>query len=205
MHQAEVSLQDGYELFRRAIVERDEDAWAAIAVRYQRLLIAWAGQCSARVRIAEEGDDIADQAFARAWRALSAAQFAAFPNLAALLAYLRTCVAAVVIDLNRSQTIYERAKQSVVFEDVATPEEIILEQWLNEQLWRCVEAVVATPQERTVLTESFVYDLPPRAIYARHSALFADVSEVYNVKRNLLGRLQRNPMIQELRAELHSA
>jgi DNA-directed RNA polymerase specialized sigma24 family protein len=205
VQQADVALQDGYELFRRAIVERDEDAWAAIIVRYRRLLIAWAGQCSARVRIAEEGDDIADQAVARAWRALSAAQFASFPTLAALLAYLRTCVAAVVIDLNRSQAVYERAKQSVVLDDVATPEEIILEQWQHADLWRCVEAVIATPQERTVLTESFVYDLPPRAIHARHPALFADVTAVYNVKRNLIGRLQRNSLIQELRAELHLA
>jgi DNA-directed RNA polymerase specialized sigma24 family protein len=205
IHQTEGTLQDGYTLFRRAIVEHDEDAWAEIVVRYRRLLIGWAGQCSARVRIAEEGDDIADQAFARAWRALSSAQFATFPNLAALLAYLRTCVAAVVIDLNRSQSVYERAQQCVVLDAVATPEEIIIEQWLHEELWRCVESVVATPQERTVLTESFVYDLPPRAIYARHPALFTDVAEVYNVKRNLLGRLQRNPMIQELYAEQHLA
>jgi len=204
-YQTEVTLQDGYTLFRRAIVERDEDAWAAIAVRYRRLLIAWAGQCSARVCIAEEGDDIADQAFARAWRALSSAQFATFPNLAALLAYLRTCVAAVVIDLNRSQSAYERARQCVTLNDVATPEEIILDQWLHEELWRCVEAVIATPQERTVLIESFVYDLPPRVIHARHTALFADVAAVYNTKRNLLSRLQRNPMIRELRAELQAA
>src|SRR5262247_3994627 len=88
----------GYELFRRAIVERDEDAWAEITVRYRRLLISWAGQCSAKLEIAEYGDDIADQAIARAWRALAPAQFATFPNLAALLGYLRACVAAVVID-----------------------------------------------------------------------------------------------------------
>jgi len=93
----------------------------------------------------------------------------------------------------------------VTLNDVATPEEIILDQWLHEELWRCVEAVIATPQERTVLIESFVYDLPPRVIHARHTALFADVAAVYNTKRNLLSRLQRNPMIRELRAELQAA
>jgi DNA-directed RNA polymerase specialized sigma24 family protein len=205
IHQTEITLQDGYELFRRAIVEGDEDAWADIAVRYRRLLIAWAGQCSARIRIAEEGDDIADQAFARAWRALSSAQFATFPNLAALLAYLRTCVMAVVIDLNRSQSAYERAQHCAALDDVASPEEIMMDQWLREELWRCVEAVVTTQQERTILIESFVYDLPPRTILARHTTLFADVAEVYNAKRNLLGRLQRNRAIQELREELCTA
>ncbi len=33
------ALDDGYELFRRAVQERDADAWASIAARYRRLLI----------------------------------------------------------------------------------------------------------------------------------------------------------------------
>lgn len=195
------TLPDGYELFRRAIVERDDDAWAEIAMRYRRLLIAWAGQCSAKVQIAEDGDAIADQALARAWRALSSAEFAAFPNLAALMAYMRACVAAVVIDANRSQVAYERVQQCVRLGDVATPEDLLMAQWAREELWRCAIEVAATPQERAILIDSFVFELPPRAIHARHPRLFASVDDVYAIKRNLLNRLQRSRAIRDLRAE----
>ena len=40
-----------YELFRRAIVDRDAEAWASVHGQFRRMLIAWAG-CfpSARIR-----------------------------------------------------------------------------------------------------------------------------------------------------------
>jgi DNA-directed RNA polymerase specialized sigma24 family protein len=84
--------QDDYELFRRAIVERDVDAWAAIAGRYRQLLISWVVRCPGADHLGESYEDLADEALARAWRALSPEHFAAFPSLAALLAYLRRCV-----------------------------------------------------------------------------------------------------------------
>ncbi|MDQ2996368.1 MAG: sigma-70 family RNA polymerase sigma factor, partial [Chloroflexota bacterium] len=73
------SQQDGYELFRRAIVERDDQAWIESAARYRPLLAAWASRCSASAALAESYDDLADQAFARAWSALSPERFASFP------------------------------------------------------------------------------------------------------------------------------
>jgi len=84
--QAQASQQDSYELFRRAIVERDEQAWIDSAARYRPLLAAWASRCSASAALTESYDDLADQAFARAWSALSPERFANFPTLAALLA-----------------------------------------------------------------------------------------------------------------------
>src|SRR5262249_33810519 len=100
---------DGYDLFRRAVVERDADAWATIAERYRRLLISWAVRCPAAQEAGEFSEDLADRALARAWAALSPERFAAFPSLAALLAYLRTCVAAAAIDAARTQGVHERA------------------------------------------------------------------------------------------------
>ena len=77
MYRIELSTEvDDYELFRRAIVERDEDAWAAIHVRYRSLLIFWSRRCSAAFVIGEPHDAIADQALARAWMALSRPPFA---------------------------------------------------------------------------------------------------------------------------------
>src|SRR5262245_42272256 len=83
---------DGYELFQRAIEERDEDAWTECVTRYRPLLIAWARRCLANSWIHESPEDLADQALARTWMALSPARFATFPDLAAILGYLRRCV-----------------------------------------------------------------------------------------------------------------
>jgi len=195
---------DGYELFRRAIVERDADAWAEIHTRYRTLLIAWVQRCSAAAHIGEDPADLADQALARVWAALSPERFAQFPSLAALLAYLRACVITVVIDAARAQAGRERmppVSQSAV---LASPEQIVLVDLDHAELWCTVAAQTASLAERVILIESFIYNLPPRAILARHPKIFVDVAAVYAAKRNLLTRLQRSPELLQLQREWRS-
>ena len=189
---------DGYELFRRAIVEHDEHAWAEGTARYRAMLISWAGRCSATSATYERCDDLADLAFARAWSALSAERFAQFPNLAALLAYFRSCVTSAVIDCARSEANFERVVQALGAGDFTTPEQVVVDRSERDELWQAASAVAQSEQERVVLIETFAYDLPPRAILARHPELFADATEVYTTKRNLLDRLKRSPEMRRL-------
>src|SRR6266508_2522392 len=98
--------EEAYELFRRAIVNRDENAWSAINAHYRPLLVSWATRCSAHASSGERADDIADQALARAWAALTPEGFAKFPSLARLLSYLRTCVVTTAIDSARSPQLF---------------------------------------------------------------------------------------------------
>jgi len=197
----ESALSDAvcYDLFRRAIEQRDADAWADIGRNYRGLLAAWAAQSSARGLINEQPEDIADQAFARAWAALSSARFSAFPHIASLLAYLRTCVRATVIDHAREQAGQRRAVQSIESTIVsAAPEHAVLEELDRTELWRLVMHMTSNLQEQIIVRESLVYALPPRAIQARHPDMFADVMQVYRVKRNLINRFQRNRALQQL-------
>ncbi|HJZ46882.1 MAG TPA: hypothetical protein VKE41_06935 [Roseiflexaceae bacterium] len=188
-----------YELFRRAIEQHDADAWADIARHYRGLLAAWASQSSARTMIPEQPDDLADQALARAWAALSSARFSMFPHIASLLAYLRACVRATVIDHAREQAGQLRAAQSVESAAVlATPEQTVLEELDRSEIWRLIMRITSGLQERIIVHESLVYALPPRAIQARHPDMFADVVEVYRVKRNLINRFQRNRELKRL-------
>jgi hypothetical protein len=145
--------QESYDLFRRAIVEGDSDAWEQSVARYRLMLVAWARHYGARSRISEPCQDIADQALARAWRALSPARFATFPHLEALLAYLRVCVASVVVDLARAQMARERVYQRLEVGTTATPEQIVLEKVGRAELWRVVSALATSPQDRTILAE----------------------------------------------------
>jgi DNA-directed RNA polymerase specialized sigma24 family protein len=185
----------GYELFRRAILARDEDAWIEISTRYRAMLIAWAGQSSVMGSIDEGCEDVADRALARAWSALSPARFRNFPNLAALMGYLRTCVSATAIDMARARAVRERAYQKLDPAVTATPEQVVIEEIERVDLWRAVLGAISCEQERIVLIESFQLNLPPRAILARHPELFSDVGEVYMAKRHLIGRLQRDPNV----------
>jgi DNA-directed RNA polymerase specialized sigma24 family protein len=188
-----------YELFRRAIEQRDADAWADISRQYRGLLAAWAAQSISRGRLTEQPEDIADQAFARAWTALSSARFSAFPHIASLLAYLRTCVRATVIDHTREQAGQLRAVQSIESTGVsAAPDQAVLEDMDRTEIWRLIAEMTSNPQEQVIVRECLVYALPPRDIQARHPDMFADVMQVYRVKRNLINRFQRNRDLQRL-------
>jgi DNA-directed RNA polymerase specialized sigma24 family protein len=194
----------GYELFRRAILDRDAETWAAIHACYRPLLISWAYRCGAGTYTAESADDLADQALARAWVALTPAHFAAFAALAQLLSYLRACVATTVIDSIRAKAAAERAQQALHTNAPATPAQIVLATLDRDAIWRAVIALVATPAEHIVLVESLVYGFPPRMIWARHPQLFPDIATIYNTKRSLFNRLQCNPDLPRLRDEISS-
>jgi DNA-directed RNA polymerase specialized sigma24 family protein len=198
-HESALSDAVYYDLFRRAIEQRDADAWADISRHYRGLLAAWAAQSSALGLIAEQPEDIADQAFARAWAALSSARFSGFPHIASLLAYLRTCVRATVIDHAREQAGQLRAVQSIASAGVsAAPEQAVLAELDRTEIWRLIVQMTSNPQEQIIVRESLVDALPPRAIQARHPDIFADVIQVYRVKRNLVNRFQRNRELQQL-------
>jgi DNA-directed RNA polymerase specialized sigma24 family protein len=196
------SNDDGYNLFRRAIVERDEEAWTESVARYRPLLVAWANRYGGDRLVGERCDDVADQALARAWKALSPTRFTAFPTLAAVLAYLQICVKAVVIDCIRAQSARQRLGQKLEANAAVAPEQIVEESLQRAEIWRIASALAETPLDRIILIESFVYGLPPRTILTRHPQLFAGITAVYNAKRNLLDRLQRNHELRQVYEEM---
>jgi len=195
---------DSYELFRRAVEERDADAWAAIAERYRNLMIVWVVRCPSTTTSRESVEDLADRVLTQAWKALTPERFAAFPSTATLMGYLRSCVISTVIDAARAQVAYERAIQHGEEECGPMPEPAVIERLGRDELWELVNQLVTSETERVALVERFVLDLPPREIQARHPALFTDVSMVYKALRNLCVRLRRNPELQRLYAERYA-
>jgi DNA-directed RNA polymerase specialized sigma24 family protein len=193
--------QDGYELFRRAVVDQDADAWTEISSSYRTMMVAWARRCHVADLSGECYEDLADEALARAWKALSPERFTRFPNLAALLAYLRTCVTATVIDAARARTSFERLAGRVEQGASAAPDQLVLEQLDRAELWQLASSLVAGEAERVVLLERYVLDLPPRVIQARHPALFPEVRKIYETIRNICDRLRRNQDVRRAYAE----
>jgi len=181
-----------YQTFHRAIFERNSDAWAEIAERYRPLMIAWAHRYRASVPITDFNEDLADQALGRAWAALSPEQFETFPSVAALMAYLRTCVRSTIIGCARVQRNQDRLCQ--IEGGVSRhPGEEAVGRIACAELWKLLDALVDSPQEQIVLREAIINGMPPRQILAQYPGVFATISAVYAAKRNLLERLRRNP------------
>lgn len=188
-----------YELFRRALVERSEIAWEHVYLHYGSLVESWVRRSSSFDSSGESSDYFTIEAFTRFWRAVTPERFADFPNLAALLQYLRLCATSVVIDCVRRQSWAEMlpAEAATEGDKRYAPDEEALRRVAREEFWRCIDTQLQGADERAVVYDSFVLGMTPRAIYARRREMFADVNAVYNIKRNVLGRLGRNPQIRQ--------
>jgi len=171
-----------FEVFRHAIVRRDDLAWEALYARYGAMVRGWLGAGVG------DGDEAVVLVFERFWRAVDAEKFARFDTLPAVLQYLKACARTARLD----QALSAR-------EDVA---DLVAGRVDAPGFWRTVRGVLVGEREELVFHLSYVVGLSPREICARHSARFPDVAEVYRLRRNLLDRLRRAP---EVRALVYTA
>lgn len=190
-----------YELFRRALVERDEQAWEYMYQQYLPLVEHWVRRTGAFTNTGESSDYFVSAAFARFWRAIPANRFANFPNLAALLNYLRRCASCVVIDSIRAHSYNELVpEESVSFQLMAAGNaaDEATERIARNEFWKEVTALLHTEAERVLVHNSFVMGMKPGAIFEQRPDLFASIDEVYTLKRQVLTRLRRCGELKEL-------
>lgn len=190
-----------YELFRRALVERSEAAWELLFQHYSSLVEGWVRRSGAFISSGESSEYFVVGAFTKFWRAVTPDRFSAFPTLASLLHYLQLCATSVVIDSVRAQSWSEMLpEEAVVLDRVQqhSPDEEAMDRVHSEEFWRFIDAQLNDESERIVVYSSFVLGLTPRAIFAEHSTMFGSINDVYNVKRNVLGRLGRNAELRQM-------
>jgi hypothetical protein len=140
-------------------------------------------------------------AFIKFWRAISPERFASFPSLASLLHYLQLCATSVVIDSVRSQSWAEMVPEDTIHQThtaQSSPDEEAVGRVYREEFWKLIDAQLNGEMERVVVYCSFVLGLTPRAIFSKRGDLFNSVNDVYNVKRNVLGRLGRNTQLRQM-------
>jgi hypothetical protein len=77
-------------------------------------------------------------------------------------------------------------------------ERAILKPHQQAELWHQIVSTIENEQELLLARASLIYALSPRAIYALHPDLFADITAVYRTKHNLFKRLQHNQAIERL-------
>jgi DNA-directed RNA polymerase specialized sigma24 family protein len=190
-----------YELFRRALVERNEAAWEQLFLHYNSLVEGWVRRSVAFSSSGESSEYFVVGAFTKFWRAISPERFASFPTLASLLHYLQLCATSVVIDSVRAQSWSEVVSDDTMshaYVSSCAPDEEAVGRVQREEFWRMIDEQLNGEMERVVVYCSFVLGFTPRAIFARRGDLFGSVNDVYNVKRNVLGRLSRNAQLRQM-------
>jgi DNA-directed RNA polymerase specialized sigma24 family protein len=179
-------------------------AWETIVAQYRGIVLAYVGQHSASTMMREPDDYWVNRAFQRFWSAVGADRFGQFPDLAALLKYLKLCVHSVLMDEIRARRAAPANSLDEIPETAAAPhnaEHSVIGKLAGEELWAAISAELQDEPEQVVAHLSFRRDFKPSEIFNRHPGLYASVADVYRIKRNLIERLRRNP---EVRAFLTS-
>ena len=191
-----------YELFRRALVERNERAWEMLYAHYYTLVRHWVEQMPAFRLSQEDADYFINRAFEKVWCALKAEKFSQFTELQAVLRYLRMCTSSVVIDDARMAQKKQLTGLEML-DKVATQvdQRAGLEQTqaVDQQLlWQSVRAALPNEQEYQLIYHRFVLDQKPSQIVQECPESFASVQEIYRTLQNVLARLRRDTNLQEL-------
>jgi DNA-directed RNA polymerase specialized sigma24 family protein len=190
----------GYELLQRAICDRDDDAWTAIVVRYERLVRSWVRQQASGLDPSDEAAYV-NRAFARFWHAIGPERFVDFKDLSALLGYLKLCAGSVVLDDFRSANRHPAVSLDVLMAENANfqgpsapddPDAEVHSEMSAELLWAWVERVLPQASDRLLASLSFVDGLPPAVISQRYPDVFPTAQDVYRRKALLLDRLRRS-------------
>lgn len=190
-----------FELFQRALGDRQPGAWEALQQQYHRLVLGWLHK--AGDLMPEEVDDLAHDAWEKFWRSLSRRAddlSAHFQHVGALLNYLHQCAITTLLDQQRRQQRQDRllARLGELQANVPTPvtpadaalnELQRAERLAQAQQWAASQ--ISDPQEKLVLVLSFEQDLSPADIAAQYPHEFPDVQTVRRIKERLLKRARR--------------
>jgi hypothetical protein len=131
---------------------------------------------------------------------MHAEKFKRFQDLASLLRYLKMCVHSVIVDHNRGNQVKTVTLEKFAHlppPDVPIIENAVTDQLEKKRLWQMITSLLQDDKELIVIRYSFLYDLKPSEIYADNPDRFESLDELYRVKRNLLNRLRRNPMLRQ--------
>lgn len=205
-----------FELFRRAIVEKSEQCWAAIYAQYKNLVYQWALTfAKSTAPIGEWAiEDLVVDAFTAFWRAYTVEKLSYAESLGSILSYLKSCVVTTVLQAQRkvAKDVIEVGWDTELIEAQYMPtqtasgvDQLIFKEMGAAQLWAIVDTCCHDEKERIIARTSFVLDLKPSSIIEAYPDLFTDVAEIYTIRRNVKNRLWRNEQLRALVEEDHDA
>jgi hypothetical protein len=170
----------GLELFRRAIIQSDQEAWAWVQHCFGGMVRGWL-RCHPQREVAcrlESEENYVAQTFERFWQATGFNQRVEFSTLAVALQYLRVSLNGAILDMLRT---YARPGEPLVEDNTD-----------NSEVWKILHMVLSNPCEQRLAYLFFHCGLGPREIVRFCPQEWSDVQEIYRLRRTIMERLLRN-------------
>lgn len=186
-----------YELFRRAIVDANQEAHTCLFNQYVPLVAGWVERHPAYPTTGEDAQYFVNRAFEKLWHAITPAKFARFGDLKSLLRYLKMCSNSAIVDFNRGRelALIEEGSDSEEMRVAPAPgdiEEDTIARVDRSRFWRLIEERLNNEKERAVIYASFVLGMKPAELMEAQPQMFEDIKDVYRTKQNVLERLRRD-------------
>jgi hypothetical protein len=177
--------QYSLEIFRRAMLERDNAAWALLEDCFKDFLLSSFHRHSrsgAASRL-DSPENYVARAFARFWLATVHNPQLEFTTLAAALHYLQACLNSTIVDALRA---HSRAKE------VALPEPAVEDHDDGRDPWDAIRRILPGERERRLAYLLYHCNLKPREIVRFCPQEFHEVKEIHRLRRNIVERVQRD-------------
>jgi len=192
-----------FELFRRAIASRDDDAWACLYEHYAPLVFTWLTQHpGAAVILEQQGRaPLINAAFAKFSQAVTPTKLTQFDSVGGLLQYLKLCTASVVADEVRShQTRWREESLELLEQEPITndPADGLVDAVCAQGLWQIVWDELKSDDERVLAELAFLHDMKPGEISRLHPRRFPTADDACRVKRNIVQRLRGSRRLRQM-------
>lgn len=175
-----------YELWRRALQLRNDDAWERLYTQYESLIIFYVKRHPSYTQLLEDPQHLIPDILTKMWRAITPERFERFPTLASLLKFLQVCTYHLVLDH------CARTPGTDALDDTLPLVSLPLRPVNLSQFWGCVEQQAKDERERVVIQERLRHERKPDDILRRHSDLFPNKGTLYRTTENLRARLIRD-------------
>ena len=194
------------ELFQRAIIQGEEQAWEYIFQQYEPQVRGWVMRHPMFGSTGENADYFVNLAFIRLWQALNPDKFRKFDDIKMVLRYLQMCVHSVIVDYLRGRPSaainLDDAREKGFLESKATRIDTkVLDEVYQSELWENISGRIRGKKEKIVFHACYALDMKPAEIYRSYPDTFRDVKEIYRIKENILARLRRDKELQAFFAE----
>lgn len=190
------------ELFRRALIDNDNDAWEALQNQFRERIALWFRlhpYCSEALEIEPERNYV-DDTFTRLWiwahnqraKFNGLAGFndqAGFNSLPGALRFLHDCLDTQVRDIMRSHR--QRQMLSLIDVDVSIPfpgEDDVF--W--QEVWEKIRLLLPNDREYRIIYLTYHDGLKPRQIPQLYPDEFPDIKEVRRPMKNAMERLRNH-------------
>jgi DNA-directed RNA polymerase specialized sigma24 family protein len=181
-----------FELFRRAIADRDQASWQALMSLYHEHVLHWCLRSGANYG---DSDEMVEATWVKFWQSYTTAKFAgAADSTSAVLGYLKLCARSVVLDemRRRARLVPLEERQHDAESSMEEDSQIDIEPIDAPAFWRLVEEHLRDDRDRLLVYLTYELGLRPAEIQRRHPEQFPSIRDVYRITRNILDRLRRS-------------